>query len=92
MKQKEKVDRCLLPHRSNSTFVSISFLIGVDECLSLIVDDHVYTGGETRVNCRRRYFFLFFKSRIKIGIRKFRRSFDRKPPPALWNTTVPSHD
>lgn len=53
-------------------FVSIPFLIiRVSECLSLIVDDHVYTGGETRVNSSLFFFFLF---RISPSIRKFRRS------------------
>lgn len=41
-------------------FVSIPFLIiRVSECLSLIVDDHVYTGGETRVNSSLFFFFCF---------------------------------
>lgn len=62
-----------------STFVSISFLIvGVSECLSLIVDDHVYTGGETRVNFQIIFFFFFFleitnvSETFRISIGKFR--------------------
>lgn len=63
-----KGESLLLPHGQFAFYDFYLDSIGVSEYLSLIMDDYVYTGGETRVTKTVAIFFTLFRIRYHRDI------------------------